>query len=157
MSLHAAYCHDNVGGEGLSLGYTIMGVSLDEMGKLTLEMLREIEKSWEIVRSYLEVLGELRNLEKPWDLRSHFKWHPIFHNSIHNIFIVSQHTSYMIHNASTQITFYWHIHIYILQWQAYIMGAKGAGNPIGFMGPLSDTLNLIYLNKGAGGARVQQW
>ena len=32
---------------------------------------------------------------------------------IHNIFIVSQHTSYMIHNVSTQITFYWHIHIYI--------------------------------------------
>ena len=37
------------------------------------------------------------------------------------------------------------------------MGAKGAGNPIGFMGSLSDTLNLIYLNKSAGGARVQQW
>ena len=37
------------------------------------------------------------------------------------------------------------------------MGAKGAGNPIWFMGPVSDTLNLIYLNKGAGGARVQQW
>ena len=37
------------------------------------------------------------------------------------------------------------------------MGAKGAGNPIGFIGPLSDTLNLIYLNKGAGGARMQQW
>ena len=27
------------------------------------------------------------------------------------------------------------------------MGAKGAGNPIGFMGALSDTLNLIYLRK----------
>ena len=37
------------------------------------------------------------------------------------------------------------------------MGAKVAGNPIGFMGSLSDTLNLIYLNKGAGGTRVQQW
>ena len=37
------------------------------------------------------------------------------------------------------------------------MGAKGVGNPIGFMGPLSATFNLIYLNKGAGGARVQQW
>ena len=36
------------------------------------------------------------------------------------------------------------------------MGAKGAGNPIGFMGSLSDTLNLIYFKKGAGGARVQQ-
>ena len=35
---------------------------------------------------------------------------------------------------------------YILQWLAYIMGAMGAGNPIGFMGSLSDTLNLIYLN-----------
>ena len=91
---------------------------------------------------------------QPWPFRN---IRPIQFNSIHNIFIVSQHTSYMIHNVSTQITFYWHIHIYILQWQAYIMGAKGAGNPIGFMGPLSDTLNLIYLNKGAGGARVQQW
>ena len=37
------------------------------------------------------------------------------------------------------------------------MGAKGAENPIGFMGSLSDTLNLIYINKGAGGATVQQW
>ena len=37
------------------------------------------------------------------------------------------------------------------------MGAKGAGNLIGFMDSLSDTLNLIYLNKGAGGAREQQW
>ena len=37
------------------------------------------------------------------------------------------------------------------------MGAKGAGNPIGSMGSLSDTLNLIHLNKGAGGAMVQQW
>ena len=37
------------------------------------------------------------------------------------------------------------------------MVAKGAGNPIGFMGSLSDTLNLIYVNKGAGGARVQEW
>ena len=37
------------------------------------------------------------------------------------------------------------------------MGAKGAGNPIGFMGSLSDTLNLIYPNTGAGGARVPQW
>ena len=34
------------------------------------------------------------------------------------------------------------------------MGAKGAGNPIGFMGSLPDTLYLIYLSKGAG---VQQW
>ena len=38
-----------------------------------------------------------------------------------------------------------------------IMGAKGAGNPIVFMGSSSDELNLIYPNKGAGGARVQQW
>ena len=30
------------------------------------------------------------------------------------------------------------------------MGAKWAGNPIGFMGSLSDTLKLIYLNTGAG-------
>ena len=34
------------------------------------------------------------------------------------------------------------------------MGAKVPVNPIGFMGSFSDTLNLIYLNKGAG---VQQW
>ena len=34
------------------------------------------------------------------------------------------------------------------------MGAKGARNPIGLLGSLSDTLNLIYLNKSA---RVQQW
>ena len=40
---------------------------------------------------------------------------------------------------------------YTLQWLANILGAKGAGNPVGFMGSLSDTLNLIYLNKGAGG------
>ena len=37
------------------------------------------------------------------------------------------------------------------------MGAKGAANPSGFIGSLPDTLNLIYLNMGAGGARVQQW
>ena len=37
------------------------------------------------------------------------------------------------------------------------MGAKWAANPIGFMDSLSDTLHLIYLNKGAGDARVQQW
>ena len=39
----------------------------------------------------------------------------------------------------------------------YGMGAKEAWNPTGFMASLSDTLNLIYLNKCAGGARVQQW
>ena len=33
------------------------------------------------------------------------------------------------------------------------MGAKGAGNPIGFVGSFSDTLNLIYLNKGAAGCK----
>ena len=43
----------------------------------------------------------------------------------------------MIHNVSTQ-------------WLAHIMAAKGAGNPIELMGSLSDTLNLIYLNKSAG-------
>ena len=48
-------------------------------------------------------------------------------------------------------------YLYILQWLAHIMGVNGAGNPIGFMGSLSDTFNLIYLNKGAGGVRVQQW
>ena len=31
---------------------------------------------------------------------------------------------------------------YKLQWLANIMGAKGAGNPIGFMGAFSDALNL---------------
>ena len=35
-----------------------------------------------------------------------------------------------------------------------VMGANGAGNPVGFMGSLSDTLNIIYHNKGAGGATV---
>ena len=44
-----------------------------------------------------------------------------------------------------------------LQRLAHLIRAKGAGNPTGFMGFLSDTLNLIYLNMGAGGARVQQW
>ena len=51
-----------------------------------------------------------------------------------------------VHNSPT--------YLYTLQWLAHIMGAKGAENPIGFIGSLSDTLNLIYLNKGAG---VQQW
>ena len=37
------------------------------------------------------------------------------------------------------------------------MGANGARNPVGSMSTLSDTLNLIYLNMGAGGASVQQW
>ena len=37
------------------------------------------------------------------------------------------------------------------------MGAKGAGNPIGFMGSLSDTLNLIYLNKGTGVHQYQRF
>ena len=44
---------------------------------------------------------------------------------IHNIFIVSQHTSYMIHNVSTQITFYWHIHIYTSMTSLYY-GSKGS-------------------------------
>ena len=106
-----------------------------------------------IVFKFIEQDVSVYCVDCPWEVNVNIR----LQFTIHNIFIVSQHTSYMIHNVSTQITFYWHIHIYILQWQAYIMGAKGAGNPIGFMGPLSDTLNLIYLNKGAGGARVQQW
>ena len=51
-----------------------------------------------------------------------------------------------VHNSPT--------YLYTLQWLAHIMGAKGAENSIGFIGSFSDTLNLIYLNKGAG---VQQW
>ena len=33
------------------------------------------------------------------------------------------------------------------------MGAKGAGNPIGFIGSLSDALYLIHVNKEAGGCK----
>ena len=29
------------------------------------------------------------------------------------------------------------------------MGANGAGNPVGFMGSLSDTLNIVYHKRGA--------
>ena len=37
-----------------------------------------------------------------------------------------------------------------------VMGANGAGNPVGFMGSLSDTLNIIYHNRGARVQGVQQ-
>ena len=61
-------------------------------------------------------------------------------NSIHDRFIVSQHTSYMTQHKYTNNIL--SPYSYKLQWLAHIMGAKGAGNPIEFMGALSDTLNF---------------
>ena len=55
--------------------------------------------------------------------------------TIHNIFIVYQHTSYMIHNVSTQITFYWHIHIYTSMTSLYY-GSKGSWKSYWIYGPL---------------------
>ena len=56
---------------------------------------------------------------------------------IQNDFIVSKYIRSIIHKCTKRL--YQHIH---KQFSEYIQcyGAKGAGNPVGFMGSLSDTL-----------------
>ena len=62
---------------------------------------------WWVVKSPMLVLSG-KNFVRNWQSTGSIQF-----NSIHNVFIVSQHTSYIIHNVSTQITFYRHIHIHL--------------------------------------------
>ena len=92
------------------------------------------------------------------------KWiisHPFLHRycsvrfqffSISNNFIVSQYTFSTIHMYTKRL----HQHINNSVNLSNVMGANGAGNPVGFMGSLSDTLNIIYHNRGARVQGVQQ-
>ena len=85
----------------------------------SLNLLRARDRTWA-----LDIVGEncVRNdaseialtdedKMEAWDYR-HARLLNVKLNSIHNILIGPQHTSYMIHNINTQITFYRHIQVH---------------------------------------------
>ena len=70
------------------------------------------------------------------------------HNSFHNSQYLYCLQTYKLYEYTNNVL---PTYSYILQWLAYIMGAKGAGNPIGFLGSLSDTFKPHLSQQGCRG------
>ena len=73
------------------------------------------------------------------------QWHLFQFNKEKN-FIISQPTN-LLHNVNMPVTY-----TYTIQTITHVMGAKGAGNPIGLMGSLADDLYTLFISAGLQGA-----